>query len=163
MRYSRAACAIGLVLAMAACGAGPSTTPTVDPLPTPDTRASTTPPTEVEGTNVDIATTEGADERLLWDPVHAAPGGSATTDDADDAGEELASDESPSQQEPTTQGQPDNGTTTTPPNEDTTAEIDGFVDDVADLLGELEAILGDLDADLAAVQDGMNQDEGDIG
>lgn len=44
-----------------------------------------------------------------------------------------------------------------------TAELEGLVDEVDDVLADLDTILADLDADLDGVQDGLNQHEGDIG
>jgi len=160
MRYSRASGVVVLTLVLTACNAGQATAPPA--APQPEAPTPTTAPNDVGRTNVGITSTEGGDEVQPLDRALTVPGDAATTAGGVVDIEVAVPDQSATGSESTTDVEPDPGTTTTPTNAVATDELDELVDDVTDLLSDLAVILGDLDAELDTVQDGMNQEEGDI-
>lgn len=162
MHRLRAAGVVGITLVVAACTASPTTTSTTAPVADAHTPASTA----VSG---DIATSADDDAVDVEGKAQVPMDGSADVDRGNvsgTAGEEAAtgsdSEDSSSEQDSTSTAQADAGTTTTTAGVNSTAELGGLVDEVTELLADLDGILTDLDADLAGVQDGLNQNEGDI-
>ena len=164
MHRTRAAGVVGLTLLVAACTTAPATTPASTgtvPEPTSGTSAPT-PASSDPAPGLGAGSKEAGDGTPPLTEVPTNVDDEAIGQANGATGPVVELTEAPSGQTPTGPEHVEGETTTTTSGANSTADLEELVDEVADVLADLDSILADLDADLAGVQDGLNQNEGDV-